>query len=390
MGVVSNLLSKERSAAYAAELRANYAEVRERRANRPSRVRRVALSAARRNGFQTSDPAPSPKLATRQVLLKQSIAALRKTIDWTPFLHTWEIKGGWPAILEHPKYGAAAKELVDDANRTLDALERSGDVEARAVWRIFPANSVGDDIEIYADPSRSETLATLFQLRQQNDKAGGGPNLCLADFVLPKSDGRIDWVGAFCVTAGHGVAEKAAALEAAHDDYEALMLKAVADRLAEAFAEWLHREVRTRTWGYAPDEALDSSDLIAEAYQGIRPAPGYPATPDQHRKTHAVAPAGTSKRPSAYASPNPTPCRLRRASAASTWPIRIRSTSVLARFPPTSSKTTLHERAGRSTKRPATSPPFSQMTRSLRAAPPPNALVDSATGAPYPRPVLRP
>jgi 5-methyltetrahydrofolate--homocysteine methyltransferase len=205
-------------------------------------------------------------------------------IDWTPFFQTWELSGHYPAILTDPTLGAAATNLFRDAQVLLDRIVRERLLQARGVLGVFRANSVGDDIELYADEDRAEHLAVIRTLRQQMLKPPGRPNLALADFVAPRATGVADYVGAFAVTAGHGLDELAASFEAAHDDYNAILAKALADRLAEAFAERLHERVRREYWGYAPDEALDNAALIHEKYQGIRPAPGYPACPDHTEK----------------------------------------------------------------------------------------------------------
>jgi 5-methyltetrahydrofolate--homocysteine methyltransferase len=205
-------------------------------------------------------------------------------IDWGPFFRTWEIAGAFPALLEDKVVGEAASALYCDARALLETIVSEKWLTARAVFGVFPANSVGDDIEIYSDDARNEVLTTFHTLRQQNDKPPGVPNFALSDFVAPKEVGMADYMGAFAVTAGIGIDEHVARFEADHDDYNAILLKALADRLAEAFAEHLHERVRTEVWGYATDESFSNSGLIAEDYQGIRPAPGYPACPDHTEK----------------------------------------------------------------------------------------------------------
>jgi 5-methyltetrahydrofolate--homocysteine methyltransferase len=200
-------------------------------------------------------------------------------IDWTPFFHAWELRGRYPQILDEPK----AKELFDDAEQLLNEIVEHQLLTARAVYGFFPANSVGDDIELYSDDSRSQVLSTFHTLRQQMRKPDGQFNQALADFVAPKSTGRADYLGAFAVTTGLGIEELCARFEKEHDDYNSIMAKALADRLAEGFAELLHKMAREE-WGYGKGEALNYEDLIRERYRGIRPAPGYPACPDHSEK----------------------------------------------------------------------------------------------------------
>ncbi len=207
------------------------------------------------------------------------------TIDWTPFFITWELAGKFPAILEDDKVGRQASELYSDARNMLKRIVEEKWLTAKAVVGFWPAQRSGaDDVVVYADETRGNALATLHHLRQQAEKAGDKPNLSLADYVAPLDSGIGDYIGGFCVTTGHGVDERAAQFEAAHDDYSSIMLKALADRLAESFAEHLHRLVRTELWGYQPDEKLSNEELIRERYRGIRPAPGYPACPDHTEK----------------------------------------------------------------------------------------------------------
>jgi 5-methyltetrahydrofolate--homocysteine methyltransferase len=205
-------------------------------------------------------------------------------IDWTFFFHAWQLRGRFPKILEDTDKGEEARKLYADATSMLEQVIGEGWLKARAVVGIFPANAIGDDVELYMDGSRKQLRSKLHFLRKQGRQPGGRHNDCLADFILPKDAGRPDYIGGFACTAGIGIDAKVAEFEAEHDDYSALMLKALADRLAEALAEWLHREVRTRIWAYARDEDLGNEDLIAERYQGIRPAMGYPASPDHSEK----------------------------------------------------------------------------------------------------------
>ncbi|HMV66899.1 MAG TPA: methionine synthase, partial [Myxococcota bacterium] len=270
-GVVTRLMGEGR-AAYAQDIAKEYAEIRAQRASRDSAGRHVDLAAARANALQI-DPArraPPPQQPGVRVIADHPIDDLIPFIDWTPFFHTWELRGAFPAMLQDEVVGEHARSLYDDARHMLADLA-SGGLSARAVIGLLPAHRDGDDLVV--DGQRVPTL------RQQNDKQGTSPNLALADFLADHDD----WIGAFCVTI-HGAQELADQHAAAHDDYRSILVKALADRLAEAFAERLHQLVRTRYWGYATGEALDNAALIDERYQGIRPAPGYPACPDHTTK----------------------------------------------------------------------------------------------------------
>jgi 5-methyltetrahydrofolate--homocysteine methyltransferase len=204
-------------------------------------------------------------------------------VDWSPFFHTWELRGTYPRIFENPEWGSRARELYDDARRLLERIVEERLLTAKAAFGFYPANAVGDDVEVYADESRSRLLTTLHFLRQQSDKGENEPNQALADFVAPRESGHFDWLGAFAVTAGTGIEPVVEAFEKVHDDYNAIMTKALADRLAEALAELVHKRAR-EAWGYGRDEALSVEELIRERYRGIRPAPGYPACPDHTEK----------------------------------------------------------------------------------------------------------
>jgi 5-methyltetrahydrofolate--homocysteine methyltransferase len=218
------------------------------------------------------------------VLRRYPLAELVDAIDWGPFFQAWELSGPYPKILQDPVVGEAARKVLAEGQETLARIVRENLVEANGVFALYPAAQVnGDDIEIYRDEERRELLMTWRNLRQQNHKPEGRANLCLADFVAPKASGVRDWIGAFAVSAG-GIEARVAELEKRGDDYNAIMLKVLADRLAEAFAERLHERVRREFWGYASDERLSSAELIAERYRGIRPAPGYPACPDHVAK----------------------------------------------------------------------------------------------------------
>jgi 5-methyltetrahydrofolate--homocysteine methyltransferase len=287
VGVASNLLSAGLSEAFAKDVRTEYQRIREQRAGRGPAERQVPLAAARANRLALDWSAaapPTPCALGVQMLDDYPLAELVDRIDWTPFFQTWELAGHYPAILEDPRVGPAARSLFDDARALLDRIVRERLLTARGVFGLFPAAAVGDDIEIYRGADRGEPIATIHTLRQQMAKPPGRPNLALADYVAPRDSGVLDHVGAFAVTAGIGVDELVAEFAAGHDDYSAILAKALADRLAEAFAERLHERVRREFWGYARSEKLDNTELIREAYQGIRPAPGYPACPDHTEK----------------------------------------------------------------------------------------------------------
>jgi 5-methyltetrahydrofolate--homocysteine methyltransferase len=287
VGVAGALVNPDTRAEFVATTRREYAEVRRERAGRQAREERLPLAEARANRapIDLANPAPRPTFLGVRTIDDTTIDELVDRIDWTPFLATWELKGAYPAILDDPRLGSAARSLLDDARRMLGRVEPDGLLRVRAVVGFWPAGSTPtDDIELFADAERTERLPTIHTLRQQQVKPPGRANLALADFVAPLSSGLPDYLGAFVVTAGLGADEAARRFEAAHDDYDAIMLKALADRLAEAFAERLHERVRRELWGYAPDELLTNEDLIAERFQGIRPAPGYPACPDHTEK----------------------------------------------------------------------------------------------------------
>jgi 5-methyltetrahydrofolate--homocysteine methyltransferase len=208
------------------------------------------------------------------------LAELVRYIDWGPFFQTWDLAGSFPRILDDDVVGETARNVLKDGKAMLERIVAENWLQAKAVFGLFPANAAGDDIELYTGEDRRQVAMVWHGLRQQHERPAGKPHWCLADFVAPKDSGVPDWVGAFAVTAGLGIEAKLAEFEAAHDDYHAIMLKSLADRLAEACAEWLHERVRRECWGYAADEALDNEALIRERYRGIRPAPGYPACPD--------------------------------------------------------------------------------------------------------------
>jgi len=287
VAVLGQLRSAERRPAFVSATAAEYARLRERHAARDAGTVLLPLADARqrRTAIDWSCYAPPvPRVPGRSVFTDVPLGELRGYIDWTPFFRTWELAGSWPTILDDPVVGAQARQLLADAQALLDRIVGERLLRARAVVGLFAANAVGDDVELYADDARREVLAVLRGLRQQFEKPPGRPNQCLSDFVAPRDTGIPDHVGAFAVTAGHGLDALVAAFERAHDDYNAIMAKALADRLAEALAERMHERVRRELWGYAPDEALDNAALVAERYRGIRPAPGYPACPEHTEK----------------------------------------------------------------------------------------------------------
>ena len=288
VGVAQSLVSKDLVDAFMARIRADYAEIRERHKDRSGAKRLVSLEKARAQRFDGDwanyDP-PTPAKPGIHVFDDYPLAELVERIDWTPFFSAWELAGRYPAILEDEIVGTQARELHRDARAMLDRIVAEKWLTARGVIGLWPANAVGDDVELQAGADDDAPRATLHFLRQQADKPVERPDFCLADFVAPKASGKRDWIGGFAVTAGLGIEPHIERFLAEHDDYSAIILKALADRLAEAFAEHMHERVRREFWGYAGDEQLGNDDLIAERYQGIRPAPGYPACPDHTEKT---------------------------------------------------------------------------------------------------------
>jgi 5-methyltetrahydrofolate--homocysteine methyltransferase len=291
VGVCSELLSDDRATAYIAELEADYVRVRAQHASKKA-TPLVTLAEARANKTPinwSSYVPPAPKFIGRRVLKKQDLAEIAEVIDWGPFFQTWDLAGPYPAILNDEIVGESARRVLSDGKRMLRRIIEGRWLTASGVVGLYPAATVGDDdIEIYADAARTRVLMTWRGLRMQSVRpvvdGVRRPNRCLADFIAPKGSGRDDYIGLFAVTAGLGVEKKEQQFTADLDDYSAIMLKALADRLAEAFAERLHQRVRTDFWGYAPDEALSTTELVAETYRGIRPAPGYPACPDHEVK----------------------------------------------------------------------------------------------------------
>jgi 5-methyltetrahydrofolate--homocysteine methyltransferase len=288
VGVAGALVQADRRDAFVAGIRDEYETVRRDRAGQRAKEKRLTIAEARANRVPIDWPQvepPRPTFLGPRTFADYPLAELVDFIDWTPFFTTWEMRRAYPAILDDPRLGAAARDLHRDALALLERLVADGRLKASAVVGFWPANTVaGDDIAVWRDETRTDVLATFRTLRQQMAKPAGRPNVALADFVAPRETGLADFVGAFAVTAGLGLDEIVAEFEAANDDYSSILAKALADRLAEAFAEHLHQRVRRELWGYAPDEALSNTELIAERYQGIRPAPGYPACPDHTEK----------------------------------------------------------------------------------------------------------
>jgi 5-methyltetrahydrofolate--homocysteine methyltransferase len=285
--VAAALLSDAQRPAFLEANEADYEALRQRHAQKNDRPM-LTLEKARQNrtpivwdGYVP--PVPAQGLGVR-VFSDYDVAELREYIDWQPFFNAWEMKGKFPDILNNPASGEAARKLYDDAQDMLDRLIKEKWLTANGVIGFFPANAVGDDIEVYTDDSRTEVAHVLRNLRQQGEHREGIPNRSLGDFVAPKATGLADHVGAFAVTAGLGSQDKIVEFKAALDDYSAILLESLADRLAEAFAERMHERVRKEFWGYAADEDLDNEALIGERYVGIRPAPGYPACPEHTEK----------------------------------------------------------------------------------------------------------
>jgi len=287
VGVVSSLMSPEGRPKAIAKVREEYARMADSYARGQAEKARTSIADARANRLKLDWAVytpPKPTFLGTRAFKAYDLAELARYIDWTPFFHAWELKGTFPRILDDDKYGEAARNLYDDARAMLKQLIDEKWLTANGAVGFWPANSLGDDIELYADDRRTKRIAVLHTLRQQMARDGSRANLALADFVAPKETGFADYVGSFAVTAGIGEEEVARRFERANDDYSKIMIKALADRLAEAFAEALHEKVRRELWAYAPGEKLSNEQLIAEDYAGIRPAPGYPAQPDHTEK----------------------------------------------------------------------------------------------------------
>jgi 5-methyltetrahydrofolate--homocysteine methyltransferase len=287
VGVASSLLSTEKRTAYAAEVRAEYAKISAAHFRAQADKKRLKLADARKNAVAidfTKTPPKKPAFFGIKTFRAYDLAELAEYIDWTPFFQTWELAGRFPAILDDATVGEVARSLYGDARKMLDRIIREKWFTAQATIGFWPANAKGDDILVYADEAREKPIATLHTLRQQLEKREGRFNSALSDFIAPGDSGVPDYIGAFVVTAGIGEDVVADRFKNANDDYSSILCKALADRLAEAFAERMHARVRREFWGYAPDEKLAADDLILEKYQGIRPAPGYPAQPDHTEK----------------------------------------------------------------------------------------------------------
>ncbi len=286
--VASNLLSKDKSESFGIEVKEEYARMRTDYANRKQTKKYLSYKEACSNKVPidwNSQTITEPKKLGVHVFDDYSLEEIRNFIDWTPFFSTWQLKGKYPKILEHEIVGEEAKKLFEDANKMLDDLVLNKKLKAKAIVGLYPANVVEDDtVEVYEKDSK-EVISKFHMLRQQGMKGNNVPNSSLADYIAPKESGTQDYIGCFAVTVGHGIEPLIKAYDDDHDDYNSIMLKAVADRLAEAFAELMHQKVRKELWGYANDESYTNEELIKEAYSGIRPAPGYPACPDHTEKT---------------------------------------------------------------------------------------------------------
>jgi 5-methyltetrahydrofolate--homocysteine methyltransferase len=285
--VASSLLSGEK-VNYERKINEEYESLRKQHANKQSQDKFISLAEARANKFKSdwkTIPITKPAFIGNKAFSDYSLADIAKYIDWTPFFHAWEMKGSYPKILSDPERGTEAKKLFDDAKKMLDKVIAEKWLTAKAVIGFYPANTVNDDdIEIYTDDGRKQVKTVFHTLRQQTKKAEGQVNTALADFIAPKETGKADYIGGFAVTAGIGIEKWIKKFEKEQDDYSSIMLKALADRLAEAFAELMHEKVRKEIWGYVADEKLSNEQLIKEEYVGIRPAPGYPASPDHTEK----------------------------------------------------------------------------------------------------------
>jgi 5-methyltetrahydrofolate--homocysteine methyltransferase len=286
--VVGNLLQPEQKAAYAKTVKAEYEVLRDTYLNRKKDKQFVTLAQARANKFPIEwrpEDVYTPKVLGTQVFQDYPLSEIVNYIDWTPFFQAWELHGKYPKILSDEVVGAEAVRVFEDAQVLLKKVVREKLLQANGVVGIYPANTVNDDdIEVYTDESRQLSQVTFRTLRQQGKKGSGVANLALADFIAPKESGLNDYIGGFAVTTGIGIDKLIAQYEADHDDYNSIMIKALADRMAEAFAELMHEKVRKELWGYEPQEQLTNDELIAEEYQGIRPAPGYPACPEHSEK----------------------------------------------------------------------------------------------------------
>ena len=286
VGVMQSLMSAEQSTDYKQQLRSEYENIRQRHYGSQEKQKLLSLEQARTNRLETdwnTVDIPVPDFTGSVTLNDFELAELQDYIDWSPFFHAWEISGRYPQVLEHPKKGEEAKKLFDDGQKLLQQILEQKPLQAKAVYGFFCANSVGDDVELYSDADRSDVLTRFHFLRQQIEKANSRANYCLADFIAPRQSGRVDYLGGFAVTTGIGLEAYCETFEKDQDDYQSIMAKVLADRLAEAFAEYLHRKVRCH-WGFGKGEKLSHEELIKEKYRGVRPAAGYPACPDHTEK----------------------------------------------------------------------------------------------------------
>jgi 5-methyltetrahydrofolate--homocysteine methyltransferase len=285
--VVSSLLSDDQRDNFTTQLKNEYKDLRDTYLNKKVQIKYLTLEEARANSLKidwAQHPPLKPKFIGTKVYKDYPLGEIRDYISWIFFFIVWQLKGTYPQILDDPKMGEEARKLFNDANKLLDEIIEKKSITANAVVSILPANSVGDDIVVYTDESRKKVLTIFRNLRNQTQKEDGGPNLCLSDFIAPKTSRIPDYIGAFAVTAGIGVNELVKTFEKNLDDYDSIMVKALADRLAEAFTELLHLKVRKELWGYVTNESLSLNDLLLEKYKGIRPAHGYPACPDHSEK----------------------------------------------------------------------------------------------------------
>jgi len=285
--VVNRLVSKTLKNGFVDEISSEYEDLRVQYKSRGKKKKYLPIEKARSNKTDIDWDKTiiiKPKKPGVTQIRNMDLSMLRDYIDWTPFFIAWEMKGRFPDILEDKKAGVEAQKLFNDANELLDKIIEDNLLTAHGVAGLFPANSVGDDIEIYTDESRTEVLTRFHTLRQQSKKRTGQPNKALADYIAPKETGIADYIGGFAVTTGHGTLDLVKKFEQDNDDYNAILVKAISDRLAEAFAEYLHEKVRKELWGYSTDEDFSNKDLIRELYDGIRPAAGYPAQPDHTEK----------------------------------------------------------------------------------------------------------
>ncbi|MBT7581415.1 MAG: methionine synthase, partial [Kordiimonadaceae bacterium] len=292
VGVAGQLLGEATKKDFSAGVAKEYLDMRIKYENRNKADNQITVAEARKNHFKIdwNDYAPEkPSFTGLKTFDDYDLGDLVKTIDWTPFFRTWELTGTYPKILTDKVVGNSASDLFKDAEAMLQKIVDEKWLKAKAVIGFWNASSIGDDVELYTDENRGEPVNTVHFLRQQMNKRSGKANMCLADFVAPKESGISDYMGGFAVTAGIGIEEKLELFKGSHDDYNDILLKALADRLAEAFAEHMHERVRKEFWGYAANEALDNEALIKEKFRGIRPAPGYPACPDHTEKNGLFA-----------------------------------------------------------------------------------------------------